>query len=144
MSKTIRVVVDTNSWVSGFISKRSVVAQRLTRLIANERTQLLFSQDLHDEIMSVIQRPKFSKYTTREDLHDYATKIAAYDLQPVTSVVTICRDPKDNFLLALCLDGNADLLIAGDQDLLVLQQFHRTRIISWAEAEAEPGLLVAA
>ena len=52
-------------------------------------------------------------------------------------MVTVCRDADDNFLLALCLDGHADFLITGDQDLLVLKAFGSTRIISWAEAEAE-------
>ena len=132
-----RVVVDTNSWVSGFTSKRSLVAQRLARLITNEQVKLLFSQDLRNEILSVVQRPKFSKYTNPKDLHDYTQGIAAYGLLPVTSVVTVCRDPKDNFLLALCLDGNADFLITGDQDLPVLQRFGNTGILSWAGAETE-------
>ena len=55
----------------------------------------------------------------------------------MTSVVTLYRDPKDNFLLALCQDGNADFLITGDQYLLVLQRFGSIRILSWAEAETE-------
>ena len=131
------MVVDTNNWVSGFISKRSLVAQRLARLIANEQVKLLFSQDLCDEILSVVQRPKFSKYTNPKDLHDYTQGIAAYSLLPVTSVVTVCRDPRDNFLLALCQDGNADFLITGDQYLLVLQRFGSIHILSWAEVETE-------
>ena len=33
--------------------------------------------------------------------------------------VDVCRDPKDNHLLALALDGEAQYLITGDSDLLV-------------------------
>ena len=50
------------------------------------------------------------------------------DLIEVKSIVTICRDPKDNFLLALAKDGKADYLITGDKDLLDLKKFGKTKI----------------
>jgi uncharacterized protein len=40
----------------------------------------------------------------------------------------VCRDSKDNFLLALAKDGKADYLLTGDKDLLELVQFGNTRI----------------
>ena len=46
----------------------------------------------------------------------------------VTSLVSICRDPKDNFLLSLSKDGKASRLITGDKDLLDLKRFGRTKI----------------
>lgn len=30
----------------------------------------------------------------------------------------LCRDPKDNFLLSIAKDGNANYLLTGDNDLL--------------------------
>ena len=41
-----------------------------------------------------------------------------------------CRDPKDNFLLALALDGRADYLVTGDADLLVLDPWRGVRIVT--------------
>ena len=38
----------------------------------------------------------------------------------VSSVVTDCRDAKDNKFLELAIDGVATCIITGDQDLLVL------------------------
>jgi len=52
------------------------------------------------------------------------------DLIEVESIVTICRDPKDNFLLALARDGKADYLLTGDNDLLDLKKFGKTKIIT--------------
>ena len=52
---------------------------------------------------------------------------------PVPSKVTVCRDPKDNFLLSLAKDGNADYLLTGDADLLVLDVFKKTRICTIRE-----------
>ena len=52
------------------------------------------------------------------------------DLIQVKSVVNVCRDPKDNFLLALAKDGKADYLLTGDKDLLDLRKFGKTKIIT--------------
>ncbi|MGZ5191833.1 MAG: putative toxin-antitoxin system toxin component, PIN family, partial [Flavisolibacter sp.] len=50
------------------------------------------------------------------------------DLVEIESIVTICRDPKDNFLLALAKDGKADYLLTGEKDLLELKKFGKTKI----------------
>ena len=42
-------------------------------------------------------------------------------------------DPKDNFLLALCKDGHADILVTGDEDLLVLKKFRKTSILKFSD-----------
>jgi putative PIN family toxin of toxin-antitoxin system len=47
--------------------------------------------------------------------------------------IEICRDPKDNFLLSLSIDGKADFLITGDNDLLELTQFGSTSILTIAD-----------
>ncbi len=55
---------------------------------------------------------------------------AFIDLIAVQSIVTICRDPKDNFLLALAKDSKADYLLTGDNDLLDIKNFGKTKIIT--------------
>lgn len=52
------------------------------------------------------------------------------DLIKVISNILVCRDPKDNFLLALSKDGKADYLLTGDKDLLDIKKFGKTKIIS--------------
>lgn len=90
----------------------------------------MFSEELLYEFLQVISRPKFRKYFSDkdvanllEDIHNYA------DFIDVHSHVNVCRDKKDNFLLALCTDGKADFLITGDEDLLVLKKFKKTSIL---------------
>ncbi|HOZ88542.1 MAG TPA: putative toxin-antitoxin system toxin component, PIN family, partial [Bacteroidia bacterium] len=55
------------------------------------------------------------------------------DFIHVKTVIRICRDEKDNFLLALCEDGKADYLITGDEDLLILKKFKKTTILKISE-----------
>jgi len=47
----------------------------------------------------------------------------------ITNEVDICRDKKDNFLLSMAIDGKADYLITGDEDLLVLGKIAATKIL---------------
>ena len=45
-----------------------------------------------------------------------------------------CRDPADDKLLETALLGNADFLVSGDQDLLVMSPFHGIPILTPADA----------
>jgi len=44
-----------------------------------------------------------------------------------------CRGPKDDKFLALAASGKAAYIVTGDQDLLVLQLFMQTMIITKSE-----------
>ena len=65
------------------------------------------------------------------DLEEILETIGRYaDLVKVQTKIEVCRDPKDNFLLSLSIDGNADYLLTGDQDLLDLIKFGETTILT--------------
>lgn len=49
--------------------------------------------------------------------------------------VQLCRDPNDDFLLAICLDGEADFLVTGDKDLISLAPFQQTRVVTLSDFE---------
>jgi putative PIN family toxin of toxin-antitoxin system len=79
--------------------------------------------------VEVVRRPKLRKYFTLEDLTDLLEVIEDYsEMVEVRTPIDLCRDPKDNFLLSLGIDGKADYLITGDQDLLVLESVGNLRI----------------
>ena len=45
--------------------------------------------------------------------------------------IDLCRDPMDNFLLALAEAGEADYLVTGDKaDLLCMRKHRMTRIVA--------------
>ena len=43
--------------------------------------------------------------------------------------VVACRDPKDDKFLALAVNGQADFIVTGDRDLLVLNPFRGIAIV---------------
>lgn len=127
-NKVSRFIIDTNLWISFLITKNHT---KLDKILFSGKFILVFSKELLDEFLEVTNRPKFRKYFSKTDIEDILTTIEEYaDFVKVNTKVDLCRDFKDNFLLSLATDGNADFLITGDDDLLVLKQFRETEIIT--------------
>ena len=130
-NKPIKLVVDTNLWISFLISRSYA---KLDKILKAGLARLIFSTELIEEFIEVVERPKFKKIFSSSDIRNLFTDIYLYaDLIEVKTSVQICRDKKDNFLLSLCQDGNADFLLTGDEELLVLRKFGKTRIMTLAE-----------
>lgn len=128
-SKPIKVIIDTNLWISFLIGKQLV---SLKSLLVEGTIQPIFSQQLLDEITIVTQRPKLQKYFPSEKVTDLIVFLEAIGLLvEIQSSVSLCRDAKDNYLLALAKDSKADYLITGDGDLLILENFEGTVILTY-------------
>ena len=127
-NKVNRIILDTNLWVS-FLLKNDF--SKLDALLFERDCILVFSNELLNEFMEVIKRPKLRRYFGQSDIENLLETIDEFaDFVHVLAKVTVCRDPKDNFLLALAIDGNADFLITGDKDLLILKKFGETKIVT--------------
>ena len=130
----MNVVLDTNIWVSFLIGQN--LDEMEDRFLLND-IHILTSEDQLHEVREVIARPKFARYFStveRDHLEEFLVKTAL----PVSSSekIELCRDPKDDFLLEIASAGDADYLVTGDEDLLVLKAIKRTRIIRLAEFRA--------
>ena len=129
--KSKRVILDTNLWISFLISKRQ---QELDLLLESGAITLIFSTELLEEFLEVSNRPKFKKFFKKSDIEAVLSQIDSFgELIKVKSKVDKCRDPKDNFLLNLSIDGKADFLVTGDIELLVLGKLNKTQIVSWSD-----------
>ncbi len=127
----MRIIFDTNLWISYLITNK---LSRIDELINNNQLIILFSQESLQEFIEVVNRPKFEKYFSKEDVINLLLMFDYYgETIDVKSDLEICRDPKDNFLLNLSVDGQADYLITGDKDLLELQKIEQTDILTEKE-----------
>lgn len=123
-----RVIIDTNLWISFLLTKD---LSKFDSIITEQKLTLLFSQELIDELVEVTQRPKFRKYFPLDEVEELLLKIKSRAIFiKVTRIVSDCRDPKDNFLLSLALDGKATHLITGDKDLLVIENYKKIKILT--------------
>jgi len=126
-------VVDANIWVSTLLKPEFSVR---VRSVFFPEYRLLVSAELFDELENTVRKPYLAKRINRTDYRLLVSKLQSIaELVDVRSVVEICRDPTDNFLLALAKDGNADYLITGDTDLLIMKTFEKTKILKIREFE---------
>lgn len=126
-----KIVLDTNLWISFLISKR---LKEIDNLVKRGEIVLVFSNESIEEFLTVAKRPKFNKYFSDSDLSKLILLFDKYGIiVKVKSRLNDCRDKKDNFLLNLAVDGEAEFLITGDSDLLILKNINKTTICTWKE-----------
>ena len=121
----MRVVCDTNVLVAGVVAEglcRDIVKRRLPRV------DLVTSQVLLDELVRTLRR-KFGTNPADVPL------VAAYReratlVRPVPLARPVCRDRDDDAVLATALAGHPDIILTGDEDLLVLGEHQGIRILS--------------
>ena len=132
-NRKIRLVVDANVWISSLMSPGFQI--RL-EIVFGAEFHLLASDELFEELDETAQKPKVAKKITRSDYEKLVSRLLSIaELIDVHSVIDTCRDPEDDYLLALAKDGNADYLITGDLDLQVMKTFGKTKIVSLADFE---------
>lgn len=125
----MRVVFDTNTLISAIIKKGSVPDLAFTQAVLFH--EVLVSLKSLEELNEILQRKKFDVYLKEASRYEfYKSFIQVSKLIKITSKVTVCRDAKDNKFLELCIDGKADYLITGDNDLLILNYFGSTKIVT--------------
>lgn len=126
-----KIILDTNLWISFLISNKF---SQIDKLIENKKIILIFSNELLEEFIDVVSRPKFKKYFSKKDIEKILEYFEQFgELVKVKSEIKICRDEKDNFLLNLSVDSKADYLITGDKDLLILEKIEDTKIKTFSE-----------
>jgi putative PIN family toxin of toxin-antitoxin system len=138
----VRLVIDTNILISALLVQSSLPAL-LIDLWRDGKFDLLTSAEQLDELMRVTRYPKI-----RERLAPALAGRLINELRELAvlvrdlPVVTVCADPYDNYLLGMAQAGVADLLVTGDKrDLLVLQHYKGTRIVTVREFLSQAGRL---
>jgi putative PIN family toxin of toxin-antitoxin system len=127
----MRVVVDTNIFISFLLGD---FPEKLIGLIQTNRAQLLISSQLFEELLLVLGRPKFRRLFSPEDVKTLLALLETKARWVFPSIqVDDCRDKKDNMILECAIEGRADLVVTGDNDLFALHPFHGVRIVSLAE-----------
>jgi putative PIN family toxin of toxin-antitoxin system len=127
----MRVVLDTNVLVSALISP-SGPTDVLYQAWRNGRFALVTSLNQLDEFRRVTRYPRLASFLSPVAAGTMLNEIRLLAaVVPKLPKVSVCRDPDDNFFLAMAQGGRADYLVTGDrQDLLPLQRHGHTRIVS--------------
>ena len=120
----MRVVADANVLVSAALS-RSAQAPSVVIMDAalEDKIELVTCPALLAEVADVLDRPRLRKHVTPDEAEEFVaeltreTTLVADPLNPEK----VCRDPDDDYLVALAKDVQAEVLVTGDADLLAVE-----------------------
>ncbi len=132
----IRVVLDTNVFVSALLAPDSPPA-RILELALEGRLRLVISPGIIREISLVFQYPRVQKSMKK---HRLTTEDVADTILKILKIATITPgaefaqgvspDPADDMVLSCAVEGRADFIISGDQDLTALESHEGIRIVA--------------
>lgn len=135
MIEVLRVVCDTNTLISYLLLPNSAPALAVRKALGHG--VLLVSESTLNELADVLSRPKFDRYISIEDRQAFFKLFSrVYERVNIVCPVTACRDPKDNQFLEVAVNGDASIIITGDEDLLVLHPFQGVSILTAAQFNA--------
>lgn len=117
------LVIDTNLWISRLLLPGGTAARAVNHGLSWGIP--LMSSETLGELADVLSREKFDRYVSREDRQGFLRLLGGVSrVIPITQRIAACRDPKDDKFLDVALNGNARVILTGDQDLLELDPFH--------------------
>lgn len=141
----VRVVLDAN-----VIGSDAFGGIPLKATIEAFRCEVMISPLIKRELLALPQALK-NKLTPDQSLHlQKWLKVLIYraTLCRRGKRLRVCRDPKDDAYLSLCLESQADYLVTGDQDLLtvsrkslVLNQLSHLEILTPKDFLARRGII---
>jgi putative PIN family toxin of toxin-antitoxin system len=125
----LRIVLDTNVLISGLLSKNSIPQQAFD--YAFNEAIILQSKETYQELAEVLTRSKFDRYISLEKRVKFLNKLTTKaEIIEVFEAIHACRDPRDNKFLELAVNGEANYIITGDNDLLILHPFRAIPVLT--------------
>ena len=141
------VVLDTNIWLSAFLSPRGLPGRVLT-LVRMGLIQAVSSPKLwseltraadYDRVRIPLQRKGVWEDTRRLlASHPKVTLVAS--VEPTANWLP--KDPDDNWVIQCAVTARADRIVSGDKPLLALQAVEGVKIISPRELVDEVGVVL--
>jgi len=122
----LRIVLDTNVIVAAFAA-RGLCAE-VFEVCASSHI-LVISEYILAEINSAfMKKVKLPKEIIR-DVADYLRDVAEI-VEPERIDESVCRDKRDLPVIGTATNGNADLIVTGDADLLTLKSYQKIDIMT--------------
>lgn len=128
----MRVVLDVNVWISALLW--GGVPDLVVLLAETQQIVVFASEPLFGELETTLRRPKFEQKiqsldTTVEEILE-GIRLLLQWCQPIAVDVPQLRDPKDLIIIATTVGANAEILVTGDRDLLILNEFEGIPILT--------------
>ncbi len=127
----MKLVLDTNIYISAFLwgGKPKEILERAIE----GKDEVFISRAIKDEIFEVLKRPRFK-------VNETAIEALIREIEDISELVIVterierlCRDIDDNAIIECAVGAEAEYLITGDNDLLVLKSYRKIKIVNISE-----------
>jgi putative PIN family toxin of toxin-antitoxin system len=130
VGKKVKVVFDTNVWISIFMEK--MLRDEFSRVKTD--LTVYISKDIGLEISKVLQYPQVAKILKKIGMSENdVLRILANNSNKIETKLklhVINEDTEDNKILECALAAGADFIVSGDRHLLAIGKFRKTRILT--------------
>jgi len=125
----MRIFFDTNVLIAAFISHGT--CKELFEYCITRHT-ICTSQAVIDEFTEILfEKFKFARHIIDRAVNFLQENLVMISFKSLPSPV--CRDPKDDDILASAMNGKVQGIITGDKDLLILKEFQDIPILTPGE-----------
>jgi uncharacterized protein len=128
VGKKVKVVFDTNVWVSIFLKK--ILTDEFSQ--AKQEITVYVSEDILLEISKVLLYPKIAAILSKASVNEKeilrAIEANSTVVKPKLKLHVIDEDAEDNKILECALASKVDIIVSGDKHLLKLGKFREIMI----------------
>jgi putative PIN family toxin of toxin-antitoxin system len=132
----MKILIDTNVWISGLLWGGK--ARDVINLARQNKIIIYVSSLLLNELEETLSYPKLQRRlrqlgVTRVELMEEVKNLTLLCQPTPLLSISELRDPKDKIVLETALTIPVDVIISGDKDLLILQEFQKIPILTIAQ-----------
>ncbi len=122
----MRIVLDTNVIIAAFAA-RGLCADVLAVCLENHR--IIISRHIISEVKRVLEKKIRLPKKFIKEIADYLKDVTEI-VEPEAVDPSVCRDRDDTLIIGTALEGDAEIIITGDDDLLDLKQYRKVKIMT--------------
>jgi len=129
----MRVVLDTNIWLSGIFWEGE--AYKLIRTLETKKIEIIVTKKILLEIVGVLNKEaKFQKFVKNRNIaiEDLLRKITSISklIYSKSKLNIIKEHPPDNKILESAIDGKSNYIVSYDNHLLKFKKYKNIKIVS--------------
>jgi uncharacterized protein len=134
----MRALVDTNVFISYLLDpeKNEKLQSVVEAAFEGEYTLILPAELLEELKKKIVLKPYLIKHVSKEVYERFLEALTAIvELIPSLTepIPEVSRDKQDDYLFSYAVVGEADYLVSGDEDVLVVKQIHNVQIVRPSE-----------
>ncbi len=122
----MKIVLDANVIIAAFAARG--LCESIMEVCLSEH-KIVLSDDLLDEILRNLRLKIKLPTNIVDNIGEFLIEHSNISI-PVPLASDVCRDPDDIKILGLAIASNADYIVTGDKDLLVLKSFQGIPILN--------------